>query len=649
MFGRGRTFDRIDLAVKEGITLAECQRELSSMLGPGFQVQPPASRGAQFEALLRGYSAMVGLSSGFALFIGMFIIYNAFAVAVTQRRAEIGMLRALGATQGQVLRMFVGESAVLGAAGSVLGIAAGLAIARLLVSSVSGLVGSVYGVAQRATELAITPLSLVEALGVGVLTSVAAALLPARAAAAVDPLQALRRGAYHVFSTRELRARVAAAMGCGLLAAASFADAAPPAAFYLGYAAAMLGAVLLVPTLSVYIARALRPGLVWWRPVEGALAADSLIQAPRRTAATVAALMLSLALVLAFDGMARASYGSIVEWMDTTLNPDLFVTPTESLDNQTIRFPSSMAAELRQIDGVADVQMIRNSRIAFRDGFVTLVAIEVESIARSARPPAVMGDEARMYERAAAGDGLIVSDNLARLQGIAVGDVLDVMSPSGVLRLPVVGTVIDYSDQQGAIIIDRAVYLRHWRDDTVNLFRVYVRDRQQASGVRDSILGAYAGKRQVFVLTNGALRDYIQRLASQWFGLTYVQVIIAVLVAILGVVNTLTVSIADRRREFAVLQAVGALSQQLKRAVRLEAIAVAAVGLCLGVALGAVNLAYVLEIVQRDMTGMRLAYRFPLATAVVLVPVIAAAAFVAALWPSRSAGRDSLVAALEYE
>src|SRR5690606_34749685 len=98
MFGRGRTFDRIDIALAEGATTADAQRELGGLLGPGFEIQPPASRGQQAETMLAGYTVMVSISSAFALFIGLFIIYNSFATAVTQRRSEIGILRALGAT-----------------------------------------------------------------------------------------------------------------------------------------------------------------------------------------------------------------------------------------------------------------------------------------------------------------------------------------------------------------------------------------------------------------------------------------------------------------------------------------------------------------------------------------------------------------------
>ena len=126
MFGRGRKFDRIDLGVKAGRTIADAQRELAAMLGPGFQVEPPSGRGRQFEAMLAAYSMMVNISSAFALFIGMFIIYNSFAIAVTERRSEIGILRALGATRRQIRWLFLGESAMTGLVGSIGGVIVGV-------------------------------------------------------------------------------------------------------------------------------------------------------------------------------------------------------------------------------------------------------------------------------------------------------------------------------------------------------------------------------------------------------------------------------------------------------------------------------------------------------------------------------------------
>jgi putative ABC transport system permease protein len=389
--------------------------------------------------------------------------------------------------------------------------------------------------------------------------------------------------------------------------------------------------------------------LKWARPVEGALAADSLIQAPRRTSASVAALMLSLALVIAFAGMARASYDSIITWMETALNPELFILPSQSVVSRTIRFPSSMAAEVAAIPGVERVQMVRDARIVFRKTPVMLVAVDVNSIAKTAQLPPVAGKPDEMYRKAAAGEGLMVSDNLAQLQHLSLGETLEIPAPNGMIRLPIVGIVVDYSDQQGTVLMDRGLFLKYWNDDSVNIFRIYVKQGAPIADVRQRILEQYAGQRQVFVLTNDELKRYILKVTDQWFGLTSVQIAVAVLVAILGIVNTLTVSITDRRRELGVLQAVGGLHRQIRGTIWIEALSIGTLGLVLGFALGAINLYYILQIVHHDIAGMRLDYVFPISTVFALVPTILGAAFVAAIWPAESAVHGSLVEALEYE
>ncbi|MGE4054922.1 MAG: ABC transporter permease, partial [Vicinamibacterales bacterium] len=517
MFGRGRTFDRIDLALEEGVTLVDAQAELRGLLGPGFQVDVPSSRGQQFEAMTAAYSIMVNISSLFALFIGMFIIYNSFSIAVTQRRSEIGILRALGASRGQIRNIFLAESAITGLLGSLGGVAFGLVIARGIAASIGTLMSDVYGVAQRTDEIAMDPQLLLLAIVIGIATSMVAALLPARQAASVDPVQALQKGKYQVLSAGESRLRASAAAVLGAVSILCLLAAESRVVFYAGYICAVAAALLLSPLLSLGLARALRPILKWMRPVEGVLAADSLIQAPRRTSASVAALMLSLTLVIGFAGMARASYLSIIDWMDGALNPDLFVMPSQDIVIRTLRFPNEMGEELSALDGVERIQPVRNARIVFRGTPVMIVATDVASLAETTPRPPVQGEETDMYRRTAAGEGLMISDNFAELQSLALGDVLEIPAPQGLLRLPVAGVVVDYSDQQGTILMDRSVFQEYWRDDSVNAFRLYLDPGATDDEVKERILQRYEGDRQVFVLTNAELKAYILRITDQWF------------------------------------------------------------------------------------------------------------------------------------
>src|SRR5438093_6833355 len=266
MFGRGRKFDRVDLAVKPGRTIADCERELGALLGPGFQVEPPSGRGRQFEAMLAAYSMMVNISSLFALFIGMFIIYNSFAIAVTQRRSEIGILRALGATRRQIRWLFLGESAATGLIGSLGGLAFGILIAHGIAASIGSLISDVYGVAQRSDELTTSPQLLATALSIGIATSIVAALIPARNAARVDPVQALQKGKYQVLSAGENRLRVVLAAVLGAISLMCLlGPSGSRTVFYTGYFLMIVAALLLSPLLSLTLARALRPLPKWVR------------------------------------------------------------------------------------------------------------------------------------------------------------------------------------------------------------------------------------------------------------------------------------------------------------------------------------------------------------------------------------------------
>ena len=649
IFGRGRKFDRIDVALQDGVTLDEGIARLRAALGPGFQIEPPSSRGEEFEATSRIYELGSNITSVFALFIGMFIIYNTFAIAVTQRRSEIGILRALGATRGQIRTLFLAESAVTGLAGTLAGVAFGIVMARAMAGYIGGLLEEVYGVAQSAATIEVVPWLIGAAIAMGLVTSLIAALIPARAAAFVDPVKALQKGSFQALGEGENRARRRWAIACVAWSLIALLLNRYTLIFYAGYLLAVIAAVLLTPALSLTLSKWLRPLLKKIRPVEGALAADSLIQGPRRTSGTVAALMLSLALVISLAGLARASYNSISEWMRIALNPDLFVTTAESVTARSFVFPASLADGLRRIEGVDEVQMVRSVRVLVKNVPVMLVSADIASLGRRAKLPAIAGNSDEMYRAASAGKGAIISENFARLHDVHFGETLDIPAPNATLRLPVVGIVRDFSDQQGSVLISRDLFIRYWRDDAVNVFRIYLKPGANDAVVRQRILDAYGTRRRLFVLTNRDLRNYVIRLTDQWFGLTYVQIAVAVLVAILGIVNALTVSIIDRRREIGVLRAVGGLRRQIRHTVWMEAIGIGLIGLALGLVLGAAQLYYTIEIARRDLIGIDIGYAYPFTIALALAPVILGAAFFAALAPGESAVRGSLVEALEYE
>ena len=649
VLGRGPRFDRIDLKAKDGVSLADCRAAVQQALGPGFEVEPPSSRGQHFDALMGAYSTATSLTSLFALIVGMFIIYNSFSIAVTQRRSEIGILRALGATQTQIRRLFLMESAAAGMVGSALGVLAGVGMAFALSVYMGTLTEQVVGVAQRVDELALEPWLILAAVSIGVGTSVVAAWIPARSAARVNPIQALQKGKYQMLSAGESRRRrIAAFVLIAFSGVCLFFSTWKPA-FYAGYVSVIMAGLLMTPTLSLVLAKALRPILRRACPAEGTLAADSLIQSPRRTSATVAALMLSLAIVVGFGGFSDSIFDSLNEWIATALNPDFFVGPTANLTNRSTTFPAEVGKEIEAVDGVDMVQLVRDARVIYKGTPVLLVSVENEKLLAKVRRKPLAGDPEQIREMTSSGRGLIVSDGFSALQHVTVGDLVEIPTPSGMLKLTVAGVIRDYSDVQGAIFIDRSVYIKHWNDTTVNVARVYLKPGFDSEEVRKRITAKLEPNYRLLVFTNAQVRDYVLQLTDQWFSMTYNQIVVAVLVAVLGIVNTLTVSITDRRRELGVMQAVGGLRSQIRRTVWLEAISIGIIGLVLGIALGAVNLYYNLGMIKRDLGGLDLDYIYPVGFMTAMIPIILAAAFIAAVGPAESAVRGSLVESLEYE
>jgi putative ABC transport system permease protein len=649
VFGRGRTFDRLDIALAPGVDIETGRRAIAAALGPVYRVETPATRGQSFQSLLRIYDFMLRFSSDFALIIGMFIIYNASALAVVQRRREIGILRALGAFRGQICALVIGEYALAGLIGSTLGVLSGYALAGAIAHGISGVVAGVYGVRQGAIDIIPRPRLVAMALAIGTVTSIIAAAVPAAAAALADPVRALQKGRAQAVSARESGFRLMAAVVLGPAGALLVISTRTIGPFYAGYLGVLIAAVLLAPRLAVWLVRRLRPALCRLWPVEGALAADSLLGAPRRTSATITALMLALTLVMALGGLARASHRSISEWATNALNPDFFVTASPTLTERDYRLPDVMGNELAALPGIREVQRMRQGRLDFQDGPILLMAADVARLAATSPRTALEGRREEMYRRAAAGHGVIASENFASLRHLHLGATIDLPTPTGPLTLPIVGVVRDYADQQGSLMMDLALYREHWGDTSVDYFRVFLNAGADADTMRGAILSRFSGNHRLFVLSTREVRRYVMAVTDRWFSMTWVQIAVAVVVAILGIVNSLTVAIVDRRRDFGVLQAIGASRGQIRRAIWVEAATMAAVSLVLGFAFGAIHLYFFLEISSRDYPGLRFDYTYPYGVALLVLPLIAGAAWLAALGPAESAVRVPLVEALEYE
>jgi len=507
----------------------------------------------------------------------------------------------------------------------------------------------IYGALEQPHDVTLEPSLIVLALGGGVLASMVSAALPARSASRVDPAVALQKGGAQAMSVGENRNRQIAALVLAMVSASCLIWSDSRLVFYAGYLLIAVVAVLLTPTLAPWLARILRRAFTTLRPVEGALAVDSIIQSPRRTSATVSALMFSLAMAIGLGGLARSTNASVEEWVSATFNAPLFVSTSEGAVQPSFHFPAAMIGPLQEIQGIEEVQPVRNLKVSFRGAPIALFSTNLSRFAARTRGRHVAaGNYDEMHRLASQGKGVIVSENFSLLQKLGMGNEVELATSRGTFKLPIVGIVKDYTEQEGTIFIDRSVFARYW-DDSADSFRIYLKPGASAEAVRSAILNRFEHERRLFVFSSQEVKNYIMRVVSQWFSMTYIQMAIAVLVSVLGILNTLTVSITERKRELGVLRAIGGLNSQVRHTIWMEAFAVGLIGLILGFALGGVNLYYTLQMVRRDFTGMPLEYQYPHQIALLLIPIIVMAAFLAALAPAEYAVRTPLVQALEYE
>ena len=649
IFGRGRRFDRLDVVAGAGSTVEQTREAIRRVVGEGLTVDFPERRGQNFQDLLMGYSALVNITSVFALFIGMFMVYNSFSTAVSQRQAEIGTLRALGASRHQIRNLFLMESAVMGVLAAAAGSWIGLTAAKALAEFTAAVAAIASGFEQNPDETAVNGWLLLVAAVAAVITSMIAAWIPAGNAARIEPVMALQKGKQQSITSGENRYRTRTAVFTMILSTICFFWGSNTF-LYVGFMLVAITAVLLAPTLSHWLARFLRTPLRLLFPVEGSLAADSLIHAPRRTSATVAALMSSLAIAISMAGTARAAVASIEEWVNTTFNADLVLSTSPSLNSRSFHFPAIMQKQLESMPDVDEVQPVRTVLFPLKDRSVMLIGFDVRMAQRrNTSRRIVAGDYDTMHRLAIAGEGLIISEHLALLQKIKLGDAIELAAPGGILRRPVVGVFRDFSNPTGAIYMDLSVFRRYWHDDSLDLLHVYLRPGVQPFEAKRRILARFDSERRLFVLLNSDLRQFVLNISDQWFGLTYVQMAVAVLVAVLGIVNSLTVSTIDRQRELGILRAIGGVRKVIRRTLWLEAMTMSFMGVLLGVPLGGISLFYQLAALRRSILATPLDYIFPFRFALLILPIMLAVAFFSALGPAESALRRSLVKALESE
>ncbi len=652
VFGRGHKFDRIDLMNSPDVPVATVQQRLRAQLPDGFQVDRPEARSADLDNAVGALRIGMQITSFIALLVGVYIIFNSFTIAVNQRWKEIGVLRAIGVEGHNVNRMFLYEAFLMGVLGSAVGIAGGYALAAGAAKIMGDVTGAIYGVVSSPARVHWDTRAALVAMALGVVVSLLGAWFPARAASHLDPILALHnvetRGQEHVLGWVRIAVGLTLAASSLLLIRLFPPHVGMTLPFF--YAALMLlGLTALLPIMVRGLARALRPLMDWAGGSEGALAVDSLIHAPRRSSATVGALMVGLMFVFATTAYIQSIRHVMDRWMNQMINADLFVTTSATLRTSTYHFTEDLGLHIAQIPGVKRAEDVRFTSIPFRGDSAALVAIGMNDFLIRAHGAIDGANQKTVGAALTSGRGVLTSRNFNTRWGLAVGDRLGLSTPTGPLVLPIVGVVDDYRSEKGTIFMDRDLYKKHWNDSAVDFIDVDLKPGADPAAVKQSIEQLTSGNMQAFVYTNVEFKHWVSGLVDQFFSLDYMQLVVAVLVAMIGIVNTLIISVAERRREIGIVRAIGALRSQVRKIVLLEAVAISIIGVIVGTLAGVLDTLFMAHTQSVILVGYAIPFYFPWSLILLTLPVVIVASLIAGWWPARNAVRMQVIEAIGGE
>ncbi len=644
-FDRLGRLDRIDVKLHDDVDVGEAERAIAATLPPGLVVQRPSRRGQQVEQMLAAFHLNLSALSSIALLVGLFLVYNAVSVSVLARRQEIGTLRALGVSRRQVQALFLGEAAVFGVLGVAVGLPLSRALADITVSLTSATVNTLY-VAAAAAPPALRWSDIAVAAGIGVPLSLVAAWLPAREAAAVPPTAVLR-GADRVEARTSNQARTRIAAVVLLVLAAAFSQlpvvAGMPLAGYLACVALVFGAALLVPTL---LQAGARHGRAFWYRVfraGGWLAHAALGGAIGRVSVSVAALAVSLAMMVAITVMVGSFRQTVIDWVGQSLQADLFVGPASRREGA--RQPTvSRGVEdvVRAHPDVLAVDAFRSVTVPYESSLISMgsgdFAVQLQH--GGMRFKALAGDAAQVLASARTADIVLVSEPFATRYGKRVGERVVLATPHGPTSFAIVGVYYDYSSDRGVVMMDNQTLSRHFGEQRPTGLTVYLKDVTRAATVRRELMERFDGTAGVHIFTNRALRDEVLRIFDSTFAITYALQAVAVMVALLGIVGTLMTLVIERRRELGILRAVGASRAQVRAMVVAEAAMLGTISQVAGLAIGlllAVILVYVVNVQSFGWTIHLMIPWMPLAQMWVLVT---AATLLAGVYPAHRAMQE---------
>lgn len=653
-FGRGSQVDRFDVAVTQGTEVAEVRKQLLSNLGPGYEVDRPERRTDRLSKMIQGFSLALVMGSALTLLLGMFLILNTVSISVLQRKQEIGILRALGATRGQVQNLFILEGVLMGVIGSALGIAVGLNLARLLLTAMTRTVSELY-LRIHVDDIQVDTGLILLGATMGIIATLVSSIWPARQATQVSPIETLRMSntSAQLLSRRgRLLDVVAVALGVSSLVFSRMKPVDNKPLF--GYAAIiclMMGFALLMPRILITIQGVLRLVIGRLLGVEGHIANENLSRNVGRVSVTTAALMLAVGTVISFSVLVSSFEGSALKWIDQSIPADLFVSNTNPLSIGTANshMSNDMYDYFIKLPGVNAVDRMRIIDVNFRDTQIKLLSVDWQVKRKHGVLTYLEGSEEAADVPLFSGTGVLISENLARRYSYRVNDILRLPTPVGIREFKVAGVIIDYTTDQGMVLIHRDIFTKTWQDDLVDTYKIYVNQGTDLEPLRQAISAKFSGQYTLYILSNSELKAEFTKILKQVFQIVYVLQLVALIIAILGVVNTMLAAVLDRVREIGVLRAIGALRWQVRRMIMVEAaimgLASSFVGLIAGVLSGLIML-YAVNTVQ---SGWLFPFSMPTLSMIQTSFLVLLAATVAGWYPASIAARIAIVESLKYE
>jgi len=579
--------------------------------------------------------------------MGGFIIFNTFRTVVVERRHDIGMLRALGASRGTIIGLFLAEGLLQGAAGTLIGMVLGylmaLGIVAILKPVYEQWLHMQLGAPVVAPGLVVTTVSL----GVGV--TLLAGLLPALSAGRLTPLEALRPP---TVEAEERRAGMGTFVGVALIVLAALALLWGNLGLAaLGALLFLIGLALVTPVLVRPLTSALGPvvAAAFAREGTGLVAEGSLTRQPGRAAVTASATMIALAIVVTAAGLLTSMNGFTLTILRKTLGSDyLLVPPSVSVWSSNVGANKGLADRLRTVPGVGAVSSMRFAMAEANSKTVSVLGIDPAVFPKISGLNFQSGDPRTAFDDLANGRTLIANGIFASQAGLKVGGTVRLSTPTGAKEYRVVAIAGDYLN-----VKIPSVYIsqRNLRSDFNKTEDIFIQVNLAPGAKREVVeprLKTIAASYPQFKLISGqAYYDEIRQSVDGALGMLYVLLAVLAFPSLIALLNTLAIGVIERTREIGMLRAIGATQRQVRRMVIAEALLLAGIGTLFGLAAG-LYLSYA-SMFALSAGGYPLVYSFPLGGLVAAIVIGLSFGALAALLPARQAAGLEIVRALQYE